>query len=170
MSIAQVCWSRKWTLQLTLKRQKWRLVFYLDCFGDRHIDFLLQVVFCSSTRTWLIKFSVDGYHRIFEKNFFLVMFTHLRVGDIIHSLYLLEKKGHHWSSSFKSEIHQAMIWNKILPKYAIEMCQIMKIGQIVVFNDLSDTRLSVPARRPSPSSNGYLNLVSVCFKWYGRNH
>ena len=52
-----------------------------------------------------------------------------------------------------------MIWNKILPKYAIEMCQIMKIGQIVVLYDLSDTRLTVPLRRPSPSSNEYLNLV-----------
>ena len=29
-----------------------------------------------------------------------------------------------------------MIWNKILPKYAIEMCQIMRIGQIVVLRDL----------------------------------
>ena len=46
----------------------------------------------------------------------------------------------------------------------------MKIGQIVVLYDLSDTRLSVPARRPSPSSNEYLNLVSVCSKWYGRHH
>ena len=50
------------------------------------------------------------------------------------------------------------------------MCQIMKIGQIVVLYDLSDTLLTVPARRPSPSSNEYLNLVSVCSKWYGRNH
>ena len=41
------------------------------------------------------------------------------------------------------------------------MCQIMKIGQIVVFSDLSDTRLTVPAQRPSPCSNEYLNLVSV---------
>ena len=56
---------RKWTLQLTLKRQIWRLVFYLDCFGDKHIDFLLQVVFCSSTGMRLITFSVDEYHRIF---------------------------------------------------------------------------------------------------------
>ena len=37
----------------------------------------------------------------------------------------------------------------------------MKIGQIVVFCDLSDTQLTVPARRRSPSSNEYLNLVSV---------
>ena len=43
--------------------------------------------------------------------------------------------------------------NKILPKCAIEMCQIMKIEQIVVLYDLSDTRLTVPARRPSPSFN-----------------
>ena len=50
------------------------------------------------------------------------------------------------------------------------MCQIMKIGQIVVLYDLSDTRLTVPARRPSPSSNEYLDLVSVCSKWYGRHH
>ena len=63
-----------------------------------------------------------------------------------------------------------MIRIKILPKYAIEMCQIMKIGQIVVLYDLSDTRLTVPAQRPSPSSNEYLNLVSVCSKRYGRNH
>ena len=41
------------------------------------------------------------------------------------------------------------------------MCQIMKIGQIVVLHDLSDTQLTVPARRPSPGSNEYLNLVSV---------
>ena len=41
------------------------------------------------------------------------------------------------------------------------MCQIMKIGQIVVLYDLSDTRLTVPPRRPSPGSNEYLNLVSV---------
>ena len=54
-----------------------------------------------------------------------------------------------------------MIWNKILPKYAIEMCQIMKIGQIVVLYGHSDTRLTVPARKPSPSSNEYLDLVSV---------
>ena len=36
---------RKWTLQLTLKRPKWRFIFYLDCFEDKHIDFLLQSVF-----------------------------------------------------------------------------------------------------------------------------
>ena len=36
---------RKWTLQLTLKRPKWRLIFYFDCFEDKHIDFLLQSVF-----------------------------------------------------------------------------------------------------------------------------
>ena len=54
----------------TLKRQIWHLVFYLDCFGDKHIDFLLQVVFCSSTVMWLITFSVDEYHRIFLKNNF----------------------------------------------------------------------------------------------------
>ena len=41
------------------------------------------------------------------------------------------------------------------------MCQIMKIRQIVVFYDLSGTQLTVPARRPSPSSNEYLNLVFV---------
>ena len=51
--------------QLTLKRQILHLVFYLDCFGDKHIDFLLQVVICSSTIMWLIAFSVDEYHRIF---------------------------------------------------------------------------------------------------------
>ena len=50
------------------------------------------------------------------------------------------------------------------------MCQIMKIGHIIVLYDLSDTRLTVPARRTSPSSNEYLNLVSLCSKWYGRNH
>ena len=63
-----------------------------------------------------------------------------------------------------------MIWIKILPKYGIEMCQIMKIGQIVVFCDLSDTRLTVPARRPSPISKKYLILVSVCSKQCERNH
>ena len=41
------------------------------------------------------------------------------------------------------------------------MCQIMKIGQIVVLCDLPDTRLTVPARKPSQSSKEYLNLVSV---------
>ena len=61
---------RKWTPQLTLKRQKRRFIFYLDCFGDKHIDFLLQTVLCSSTRTWLIMFSVDEYHRIFFNNYF----------------------------------------------------------------------------------------------------
>ena len=25
---------------LTLKRPKWRFIFYLDCFGDKHFDFL----------------------------------------------------------------------------------------------------------------------------------
>ena len=39
------------------------------------------------------------------------------------------------------------------------MCQIMKVGQIVVLYDLSDTRLTVPAQRPSPSSNEYLLFV-----------
>ena len=40
----------------------------------------------------------------------------------------------------------------------------MKIGQIVVLCDLSETWLTVglPARKPSPSFNEYLNLVSVC--------
>ena len=52
----------------------------------------------------------------------------------------------------------------------MEMCQIMKIGQIVVFCDLSDTRLTVPAQRPSPIPKEYLILVSVCFKGCGRNH
>ena len=60
--------------------------------------------------------------------------------------------------------------NKTLPKYVLEMCQIMKIGQIVVSCDLSDSRLTEHVRRPSPSSNKYLNLVSVCSKWCGRNH
>ena len=41
------------------------------------------------------------------------------------------------------------------------MCQIMKIGQIVALCDLPDTRLKVPARKPSPSFKEYLNLVSV---------
>ena len=35
----------------------------------------------------------------------------------------------------------------------------MKIGQIVVLYDLSDTRLTVPAWRPSPSSNEYCGVV-----------
>ena len=43
----------------------------------------------------------------------------------------------------------------------MEMCQTMKIGQIFVFCDLSDARLTVPARRPSPSFKEYLKLVSV---------
>ena len=47
------------------KTSNMRLVFYLDCFGDKHIDFLLQVVFCSSTGMRLTTFSVDEYHRIF---------------------------------------------------------------------------------------------------------
>ena len=40
---------------------------------------------------------VDEYHRIFSKKYiyFFVFFTNLGVGDIIHSLYLLEKKEHH---------------------------------------------------------------------------
>ena len=63
-----------------------------------------------------------------------------------------------------------MIWITILPKYGIEMCQIMKIGQIVVLCDLSDTRLTVPARKPSPISKEYLILVSVRFNRCGRNH
>ena len=50
------------------------------------------------------------------------------------------------------------------------MCQIMKMGQIVVLCDLSDTQLTVPAQRPSPISKEYLNLVSVCSKQCGRNH
>ena len=50
------------------------------------------------------------------------------------------------------------------------MCEIMKMGQIVVLCDLSDTWLTVPAWRPSPSSNEYLNLVSVCSKLCRRNH
>ena len=40
---------RKLTLQLTLKCPKWRFIFYFDCFEDKHIDFLLQSVFSSST-------------------------------------------------------------------------------------------------------------------------
>ena len=39
----------------------------------------------------------------------------------------------------------------------------MKTGQIVVLCDLSDTQLTVPARRPSPSSDEYLNLVGGFF-------
>ena len=94
---------RKWPLQLTLKRQKWRLVFYLDCFGDKHIDFLLQVVFCSSTRMWLITFSVDEYHRIFFKNYF---------GDF----YKFEGRGHNSLTVSSGEIRasliqQFQIWN-----------------------------------------------------------
>ena len=81
---------RKWTLQLALKHQIWRLVFYLNCFEDKHIDFLLQVVICSSTGMWLITFAVDEYHRIFFFKIIFVIFTNLRLGDIIHSLYLLE--------------------------------------------------------------------------------
>ena len=91
---------RKGTLQLTLKRLKWRFLFYLDCFGDTHIDFLLQTIFYYNTKTWLITFLVDEYHRkIFLKyfcNFFFYFFffTNLSVGDIIHSLSLLEKQEH----------------------------------------------------------------------------
>ena len=40
---------------------------------------------------WLITFSVDEYLRIFFLKIIFVIFTNLRVGDIIHSLYLLEK-------------------------------------------------------------------------------
>ena len=40
---------------------------------------------------WLITFSVDEYLRIFLFKIIFVIFTNLRVGDIIHSLYLLEK-------------------------------------------------------------------------------
>ena len=47
------------------------IVFYLDCFGDKHIGFLLQIVICSSTGKWLITFSVDEYHRIFFFKLFL---------------------------------------------------------------------------------------------------
>ena len=58
------------TLQLTLKHQKWPFIFYFDCFGDKHIEFLLQGVFHSRTRTWFITFLVDEYHMIFFKNYF----------------------------------------------------------------------------------------------------
>ena len=57
-----------------------------------------------------------------------------------------------------------MIVYKMLPTYAIEMCETVKIGQIVVFCDFSETQFTVPARRPSLSFNEYLNLVSVCSK------
>ena len=39
----------------------------------------------------------------------------------------------------------------------------MKIGQIAVLCDLSDTWPTVLARRPSPSSKEYLNSVSVLY-------
>ena len=45
-----------WKMSSTTDSKKWRFVFYLDCFGDKHIDFLLQTVFYSSTRMWLIRF------------------------------------------------------------------------------------------------------------------
>ena len=54
--------------------------------------------------------------------------------------------------------------NFVIIEHAIEMCQIVKIVQIVVLCDLPDTRLTVPAQRPSPSSKEYLNLVPVCSK------
>ena len=47
------------------KMSKMGLISHCDCFGDKHIDFLLQSVYYSSTRTWLITFLVDEYHRIF---------------------------------------------------------------------------------------------------------
>ena len=74
------------------------------------MDFLLQIVFYSSTRTWLIAFSVDEYHRIFKKKNILVIFTNLRVGDIIHSLSSGEISTSLISPAVsKSEITQAMI-------------------------------------------------------------
>ena len=96
--------------------------------------------------------------------------------------YNVEGRGHNSLTVSSGEIRTSLIqkfhiWNplsndlkKILPKYAIEMCQIMKIGQIVVLCDLSDIWLTVPTRRPSPSCNECLNLVSVCSKWCRRNH
>ena len=50
-------------------------------------------MFYSSQRTWLlITFLANEYHGISFKKIFFVIFTNLRVRDIIHSLYLLEKK------------------------------------------------------------------------------
>ena len=113
---------------------------------------------------------MNEYHRIFFENYFLYFF------------YKFEGRGHNSLTVSSGEIRTSLIqkfqnWNplnndlnQILPKYAIEMCQIMKTGQIDVFCDLSDTWLTVPARRSSPISKEYLILVSFCFKRCGRNH
>ena len=78
------------------KRPKMALCFYLDCFGDKHIDFLLQIVLCSSTRTWLITFSVDEYHKIFLKNYFC-------------NFYKFEGRGHSSLTVSSGEIGASLI-------------------------------------------------------------
>ena len=45
------------------------------------------------------------------------------------------------------------------------MCQIMKIGQIVVLCDLSDAQLTVSAQWPSPRAVEF----SVCSKRYSKH-
>ena len=53
----------------------------------------------------------------------------------------------------------------MLPKYAIEVCQIMKIGQIVVLCDLFDTLLTTTTTggttSPLPTDAATQGLVSV---------
>ena len=82
---------------MTLKRQKLRLVFYLDCFEDKHVDFVLQAVFCSSTRMWLTTFSVDEYHRILFKKI------------IFCNFYKFEGKGHNSLTVSSGEIRAFLI-------------------------------------------------------------
>ena len=93
----------------------------------------------------------DIYCWIFKKKF--CKFYTLRVEDIIYSLYLQANKKHRYSRCFIFEIPYAMIWNKTVPKHAIEGCQKMKIGQIVVLCDLSGTWHTVSAPRSSPRAN-----------------
>ena len=76
----------------------------------------MQGVFYSSTRTWLITFLVDEHHwggggggcfcfcfcfvlllllgGFLGGGIIFVIFPNLRVGDIIHSMYVLEKEEH----------------------------------------------------------------------------
>ena len=49
-----------------------------------------------------------------------------------------------------------------MPKYAIKMCKIMKIGQTAVLCGLSDTQHTLSVQRHLPRANELLNLVVVC--------
>ena len=65
--------------------------------------FLLQIVFYSSTRTWLITFSVDAYHRTFFTKYFCYF-------------YKFEDRGHNSLTVSCGEIRasliqQFQIWN-----------------------------------------------------------